>query len=336
MRIGFLLPSLYATTSPGNGVRVQAQRQADALAALGHEVVRLDPWESVPPEKLDVCHFFVGGFPLFTVQSLAGKAGKLAFAPIIDSNQPNWRYRIATRLGLAVPRVYTVPGEFYRQGSAADVVICRSTFEQVRVVRGLGIPVDKTAIVLNGVVPRARATPDRAFEILGSSEPFVLHVSAYTQGRKNVVRMARAVSSMGLKLVIAGTAEEGPVLDELRQVAGRHKNVHLLGYLDEATLQSFYAACRVFCLPSDHEGTGLVALEAAYQGARIVITKNGGPRDYLRSWAEYVDPYAEGEIRAAVERAWATPPDPTLQKHVSENLTWENSAKQLLAAYAGR
>ena len=46
MKIGFLLPANYALTGPGNGVRVQAQRQADALQQLGHEVVCMEAWQN--------------------------------------------------------------------------------------------------------------------------------------------------------------------------------------------------------------------------------------------------------------------------------------------------
>lgn len=334
MRIGLSLPTVFSTSSPGNGVCVQARKQADALEALGHEVVRLNPWSPVRPSELDVYQFFVGGFPLQNVEQLAGKVGKLVFAPIIDSNESNWRYRLAARLGLAVRKIYTVPGEFLRQAHGADVVVCRSSFEQTRMVRGLGIDERKTAIVLNGVVPHPIASAELAFEMLGSREPFVLHVSAYTQPRKNVVRMVRALAPMGFAIVIAGTAQEGPVLDQLRALARRYRNVRLLGFVEESLLQSLYAACRVFCLPSEHEGTGLVAVEAAYQGARIVITRNGGPPDYFRSWAQYVDPLSESDIRGAVERAWKAAGDDALRVHVAENLTWENSAKQLVAAYA--
>jgi glycosyltransferase involved in cell wall biosynthesis len=98
-------------------------------------------------------------------------------------------------------------------------------------------------------------------------------------------------------------------------------------------LQNLYAACTVFCLPSVHEGTGLVALEAASLGARIVITRNGGPPDYFADMAEYVDPFSVESIRAGVERAWNAAPSDKLRSHVLTNLTWDASARSLISAY---
>ena len=57
-------------------------------------------------------------------------------------------------------------------------------------------------------------------------------------------------------------------MDRLQRLAKRYPTVKILGFLDRDVLDSLYAACKVFCLPSRHEGTGLVALEAASHGRR--------------------------------------------------------------------
>ena len=117
----------------------------------------------------------------------------------------------------------------------------------------------------------------------------MLHVSGYTQRHKNAVRLAEAVGPTSMPLVMAGTASDGPILRRLQELAARHDTIRLLGNVDRDTLNGMYAACRVFCLPSEIEGTGLVALEAASYGAAIVITPHGGPPDYLLEHAEYVE-----------------------------------------------
>ena len=111
-------------------------------------------------------------------------------------------------------------------------------------------------------------------------------------------------------------------------------DIYLLGFLDRASLEGLYAACDVFALPSSHEGTGLVALEAASYGAKVVITKNGGPPDYLGEYAEYVDPRSTSDISQALAIAWQKPRSDLLQRHVTQNLSLECSAKQLAQVYS--
>lgn len=334
LRIGFLLPSLYALSRPTQGVRVQAWRQAEALRRLGHEVLPLSPWEAAPLESIDVIHFFLGGPLIHRIEELRFLfRASLAFAPMIDSMEPNWRYRLAARIGSLHPRLMTVPGLFRRNALGSDVVIVRSTHERDRMVLGLGVDPAKIEIVLNGIDPPPPVDAELARTRLDLPERFLFHVSSYTQERKNVVRLAEAVGPLGYPLIVAGAAVEGRELDRLRALAQRHPQIRLLGHLDLETLLSAYAACDTFCLPSLNEGTGLVGLEAGALGAKIVVTRNGGPPDYYGDLAEYVDPLDVADIRAAVARAWAKPKDDRLARHIRAELTWDKSAARLVESY---
>jgi glycosyltransferase involved in cell wall biosynthesis len=337
MKIGFLVPSMFAVGNPANGVAAQARFQAEALEALGHEVVRLNPWEWQDPAEFDVVQFFIGGFGLYTVENLrrAMSKGILAFAPIIDSNEPNVLYRMAAAAGNLHPKIFSIPGELRRQALRSDVVICRSTFERNRVIKGLGISAGKVEVVLNGteVKDSGQRHAEEVRSRLELTEDYVLHVSAYTQQRKNVVRLAEAVGPLGYPLVIAGFAQPGRELESLQALARKFRTIRLLGFLDRDSLHGLYAGCRVFCLPSRHEGTGLVALEAAAHGANVVITRNGGPPDYFGPHAEYVDPDNTGQIREAVRVAWEKPKNVQFREFLSANLTWKRSAEALVEVY---
>ena len=63
--------------------------------------------------------------------------------------------------------------------------------------------------------------------------------------------------------------------------------------------KSAYRACEVFVLPSLLETPGLAALEAAAQGARVVITEVGARANTLGRWPTYVDPASASSLRAA-------------------------------------
>lgn len=338
MRIGISLPTNFALAHPGNGVRVQAWEQAKALRALGHAVTPLDPWTPFAAADYDVVHFFSGGFPHYRIgtilRMLSARCG-LVFSPIIDTNVGGRAYRLAAKLGQLHPKIFTIPGELARQACESDVVVCRSVSERRRVIEDLGVAPERARIVLNGVEPApvASGAATAIRERLGLPDEFCLHVSAYTQARKNVLRLIQAVGPTGLPLVIAGLATDAAVLAQLKQAAAPYPAIRFLDYLAAADRDALYAAARVFCLPSEHEGTGLVALEAGAQGAAIVITRHGGPPDYFGTLAEYVEPTNVEDIRAAVQRAWQAPRSEALRRHIVRNLGWRQSAQGLLDVY---
>ncbi len=335
LKIGFLLPSNMAVGTPGNGIRAQAVFQAQALRRRGHEVVELHPWHSHLPDGFDVIQFFLGGLGMYGIETGDWGRTRRVFAPIIDTNESNTRYRAAARLGHVVGKVFTIPGVFRDQALGSDAVVVRSSHERERLIQGLSVPAERVHLVTNGVDPPGPADPALARERLCLDLPdgYALHASAYTQARKNVRKLIEAVGPTGLPLVVAGHNPPGPALDAIQAAADRFPNVHLRGFLDRETLQSLYAGCKVFCLPSVHEGTGLVALEAASYGARVVITPHGGPPDYFLDHAVYPDPQSVASIRQAVQQAWDQPPSDTLRKHIVDHLTWDASAEQLETVY---
>jgi glycosyltransferase involved in cell wall biosynthesis len=336
MKIGFLLPATMALDGPGNGVRAQAVYQMDALRALGHEVIGLDPWNLTDIGTLDIVQFFTGGFAMISIEHSEDRGVRnLVWAPMIDTNVSNKQYRIVTRVGNLHPKIHTIPGMFRKQALGCRLVICRSTHERDRVVSGLGIDPKTTGveIVLNGVNPPAVVDPSPARAAFDLPDEFLLHVSAYTQGRKNVLRLMDAAGEAKLPLVIAGTAPPGKELQTIEEKAKRLGNVRLLGYQPRPMLESLFSACKVFCLPSEHEGTGLAALEAAACGAGVVITRNGGPPDYFGELGYYCDPTDTRSICDALQRAWKNPREKEIQQHVLTKLTWEKSAQCLADAY---
>jgi glycosyltransferase involved in cell wall biosynthesis len=335
MKIGFLLQAVAAVGGLGNGVRMQGLFQAEALSRLGHQVSLMNPWDLQSSGEFEFVHLFGGGFGYFGIQSTQKSLlRRLAFSPIIDSNQSFGAYALAAKLGAIWPeRLFTVPGELAKQAHAANVIVCRSAHEKERMVRSLRADPDKCEIVLNGVEPPPLCNTEMVRERLKLPDRFVLHVSAYTQERKNVARMIEAIGPTGFPLVIAGTEFPGATRERLVALSKKYERVRLLGWQERQTLHELYSACSVFCLPSVHEGTGLVALEAAASGAEVVITKRGGPPDYFLNMAEYVDPFDVDDIRAGVERAWNKKRTDHLQSHVLRQLTWDQSAKQLLNAY---
>ena len=337
MHIGMLLPSVFSIDNPGNGIAEQARQQADGLERLGHTVVRLNPWQWQNEHEFDVLHVYLGGLALhhITHDRQLRKPGLLVFSPIIDSNQANFSYRTAALLGRLSSRVFTVPGSLRDQARGSHLVVCRSRHERERITRGLGVAIEKTEIVLNGCHPVSNISVDipRIRRELDLPAEFLLHISAYTQPRKNVLRLVEAAKQLGYPLVIAGRSTPGGILHCLERESHKNKSLRLLGFVDSATKNALYAMCKVFCLPSIHEGTGLVALEAGAHGANLVITKNGGPPDYFLEHADFVNPTNVNSIKEAIRSAWNKPRNSPLQQHINDTLTWDQSSRALEQAY---
>jgi glycosyltransferase involved in cell wall biosynthesis len=332
-----MVPTIFSLGNPGNGIAAQARAQAAALQRRGHEVLCLSPWDYHREDEFDVLHFFLGGMALEGIENhrCLLSHGVLVMSPIIDSNQWHLAYRLAAVAGLHLPKFSTVPGLLATQARGSDIVICRSAHERDRVVKGLGVRAENTVMVQNGVDPSvvqeevlARVRKD--YEL---PERFVLHVSAYTQARKNALRLTDAVDRLGLPLILAGHAEPGHVDDLLKKRAKRNSKLRLLGFVDRLTRDALYHLCHVFCLPSIHEGTGLAALEAGAAGAHVVITRNGGTTDYFGTHAEYVTPADTRALSHAIARVWEKPRAHTLADHIKSQLTWDASAAALEDAY---
>ncbi len=337
MRIGFMIPSEWALVR-GHGVVEQARHQAEALQSIGHTVDFLDPWHWQDIGELDVLHFFASCavYPALNERFAKQRRTLIAYSPIIDSNQSFAAYRLAADLGSLSSRISTIPGIGRAQAQQCDVVICRSQHEQRRVIESLRVSRAKAEIVLNGCSEpeKLEIGPSSVIDSLQLPKDFVLHISAFTQERKNVLRLSQAAAELGLPLVIAGRSAPCPVLDELNERIGKQQQIILLGFVDEATKTALYSLCRVFCLPSYHEGTGLVAVEAASYGANLVITRNGGPPDYFLEMAEYVDPFDPADIKRGLAAAWDRPKNDRLKDHLIGTLTWKHSARSLADVYS--
>lgn len=334
MRIGFLLPGNYGLAGPGNGVRHQAEALVREIEKLGHAVTKLDPWRAEEARNFDVVQFFVGGYAHEQIEARLYGASATVFAPIIDTNVPNWLYRAAAALGNIHPKVRTLQGLYRYQALLADGVMVPSRFAHRRVVRGLGISPERVRVVLNGIDPSSPRGREEDLERFHLPDDFLLFVGAYGNPRKNVRRLIEAARSLGYPLVIAGSTGPAKEAERVRRAAERAGAVHFLGFVSDKERDALYVACRAFCLPSLYEGTGLAALEAAVVGASVVVTERGGPPDYFGEWVDYVDPFDVSTIRDAIVRAWEEEKAPTgLVRHVREELTWENSARQLLTFY---
>src|ERR1700761_4527681 len=100
MRIGFVIPSDWSLVR-GHGVVAQARLQAEALESIGHSVELLNPWKWQDLKDLHVLQFFApcALYPWMHDRFPGQRSTLIAYAPIIDSNQSFYSYRLAAALG---------------------------------------------------------------------------------------------------------------------------------------------------------------------------------------------------------------------------------------------
>ena len=219
----------------------------------------------------------------------------------------------------------------------ADRVVAVSRALAEEVIE-LGVARDRVAVVRNGVDPGLFHPRDReaARAALGlASRPIALYVGNL-KDVKGVQDLApawtRALRDVpDALLIIVG---DGPLHADIQAaVVPLGDRVRMIDAQPLAQVPLWIAACDVLVLPSHHEGTPNVVLEALACGRRVVATAVGGTPDLLTTPELGVlvpprDPHALG---AALAHALRTSYDPDLVAKLGSCGGWDASAAQLLA-----
>jgi glycosyltransferase involved in cell wall biosynthesis len=176
------------------------------------------------------------------------------------------------------------------------------------------------------------ADPQAFRRRFGLASPYLLNV-ANIEPRKNQRLLASVAAELHVELVLVGHVRDADYLAACLAAGGRW--VRHVGPLDhhDPLLRSAYRGCEVFVLPSLLETPGLAALEAAAQGARVVVTAEGSTREYFAGLVEYVDPASAASLRAAIERQRQAADGSALRAHVLDQFTWNHAGRSLADAY---
>ena len=169
----------------------------------------------------------------------------------------------------------------------ADAVVAQShnTLGNVGEIYGVRREID--LIPLGIERPPANISASRAGFGL-PADAFVLVTVGRLVARKQTTQLVAAMARSGVErahLLIVGS---GPDDAPIRQAAAAHGvagRVHLLGSLGEADKYRAIAAADVFASTSQHEGFGLVFLEAMAMGLPVICYDHGGQTDYLATGA---------------------------------------------------
>ena len=334
-----LFGSFSAVTVLGGGVEVQMRSLARELGKLGVEVEFFDPWKRYELKDYTFFHLFgshVGTYHLG--RSIRGLGVRLIVTPVFYSrHSPS---RVAAAVGIAGK--VRQRGGFWTEHmfckelcDMAELVLPDTRDEMDMLAKAFSVPPTKMRELPNGVEERfADATPDLFVREHGLRD-FLLYVGHVGPARKNVFPMLKAAAKLGVPTVLIGPVQDTGYARQCMELVAETPTVRVIPGLapDSSMLESAYAACDTFVLPSLYETPGLAALEAGLAGAKVCITRYGGTQEYFADLATYLEPGSEDSILNSIKQALARRKDPALRERIRNNYLWPHAGEILASIY---
>lgn len=199
----------------------------------------------------------------------------------------------------------------------AKCIWCVSEYTRDQVLKYARVPKGQTAILHNALDPFldpvSPLPPPKG-------PPVILSISRLTvsDGYKGIDHLIAAMNAVrsqipDARLRIVGRGDGLPGLQALARNHGVIDAVEFAGYRSDSELLREFAGCRLFALPSQKEGFGLVYLEAMAQGRPCLAARSGGAPEVITSdtgvLVEYGDiPGLAAAIVAALRSEWIIEP----------------------------
>jgi glycosyltransferase involved in cell wall biosynthesis len=173
----------------------------------------------------------------------------------------------------------------------ADRLICVSgaLLEEARWL--YHVPSEKASVIYNGVdVHRFDADTEvgrvRGSLNIGDRDPVVLFVGrmAWQKGPDLLVESMPGLVGFHprAKFVFAGDGDMRGQLEHRVRSMGLTGASRFVGHKSPADLVSMYKSADVVCVPSRNEPFGIVILESWGAAKPVVVTRNGGPAEFVR------------------------------------------------------
>jgi glycosyltransferase involved in cell wall biosynthesis len=321
------------------GLLTQILNTKKYLEQIGVSVELYNGWDSIDHQKVDLFHLFWANPATHFLGSVMKEQGiKTVVTPVFFSRHNpralSWIHafgRVLSRMN-SIQQGHVLTSDLCKK---ADMNLPNTRKEAELLNKGLGVPDEKIRMVPNGVEERFYHADPSLFKKKYNLENFILYAGHIGTGRKNTLKFLMALRNIDHPAVLIGPLIRSPYADLCMEEAGKNKNILILPEVkgDSPLLESAYAACDVFILPSLFETPGIAALEAGLAGAKIVITRYGGTEEYFGEYAVYTDPNSVASIRSAVQKALNKTRDNLLQEHIHKNFLWERVAKETSGIY---
>ncbi|MEO0116162.1 MAG: glycosyltransferase family 4 protein [candidate division WOR-3 bacterium] len=337
MRI--LFASLQGLNLLEGGTKTQVLLLKKYLEDLGVEVSLFQEFSDFKLEDYSLFHLFAAEGATFHLGRLLKSLGmRMVVSPIFYSRHAPFTLRLLNSPFLLLRRFYgvwTEPIYVKELCTMADLVVPNTGKEKDLLIKGLGIKEKKVKVIPNGVEERFYyAEPDLFFNTYHLKD-FILYTGHIGWGRKNLLRLLKVLERLKEPAVLIGKVIPTEYGKRCLAIVQRCPWIKVIDHLPHTSplLQSAYASCSVFVLPSFYETPGLSALEAGLAGAKVVITKYGGTEEYYGRFATYINPYSERSIEEGIKEALSKKRSDDLREHIRKNFLWPEIAKRLLLLY---
>jgi glycosyltransferase involved in cell wall biosynthesis len=245
---------------------------------------------------------------------ICGHIGQLPIAWAASMIRPRLQYYVVAH-GIEVWRPFAY---FERLAlGRARRILCVSEYTRGQILSFSRLPPEKAAVLFNALDPGlepASATPP------GRNPPIILAVSrlSIADNYKGIGHLISAMPAVlaripDARLRIVGRGDGLPSLQSIVRKLKLENSVEFAGYRSDSELSNDLDGCRLFALPSQKEGFGLVYLEAMAHGRPCLGARAGGVPEVITAdtgvLADYGDiPGIAAGIVDALRRDWALEP----------------------------
>lgn len=230
----------------------------------------------------------------------------------------------------------------------ADKIIAVSNATKQIIMDKYGIPAGKIDVIYNSLdadfAKKAYKYDEKDYYYLEKMKAkgytIISTVGRFTvqKGLKNFIEAAKKVLSKNPKLifVLAGDGEQRDELLKLTAKYGISKNVVFTGFVRGKQLRDVYAVSDIFVMSSVSEPFGLTALEAAHHENALILTRQSGVHEVVRS----VMVYDFWDVDKLANEILALAANSTLSQVLKQNMrleyagiSWDDVAKRVKMIY---
>ena len=312
-----------------------------ALQELGVDVEFYDMWDSnLKIKKTDLFHIFNASVATYSLAANLKRFGaKYVVNPIFFSNHSANTLRLYQTLEKPLKAILKRTMSDYSFTKyicdEAERVLPNTKSEGMLLAKGLDVEKQKIEVIHNGVEERFANGDPKLFNKKFGVKDAILYVGHLGSYRKNGMNIIKALQKVDAPVIIFANIYDNAEGKRCVAEIEKSKNINFQNWIehDDPLLESAYAACDTFVLPTRYETPGRAALGAGLAGAKIVITPYGGTKEYFGDNAEYPDPTSITSIQKSIETALNKEKTNKLSKHIKEAYTWPIIAKKTMQMY---
>jgi len=337
MNVVFMVPKPVSLAFGGQEVQCDSTRAE--LVKLGVQVELANYFDTTQFDRADIVHLFGSDY-------VYGQVTEILAARKIPYVVSSVFYPVGlARLAHAVYAHLPLSQSWIRRQvlKRASLVLPNSASELALISRLFHLPPEKMRVVPNGVHRDFIGhSPDQFLQRFGQrARPdgkFVLSVGRIEK-RKHTLELLEACKRVGVPVALVGRPVDREaeyftrVQRVLKQLGSSAIHVQHLPHRGDE-LANAYASAHVHALVSELETPGLASLEAALNGANLVVAKSAPVLDYLEGFAWTPRNRRIDSIARALACALQAPRGARgAGQHVLANYTWERVASATLEAY---